>query len=209
MIGIRSWFRLSNNCGYLDNHELPLEANEMPAVEALLEKPVGLDAIAMAAWHVEDAMLGEDVRCASSETTTSRARYQQYFRIVRPGQHICVALLVVSMFFEMPLWCLSARPSLWLYLAPEDACSPGPNKRLFLSNAPLMPPGVYVLIECVIYTALLCLAALERSWRPQFALQPTQLARTALVIVCFVDAIVFAVVLGCVGAQPFRKGTML
>ena len=35
------------------------------------------------------------------------------------------------------------------------------------------------------------------------------MAHLLCVIVCFVDAIVFAVVLGCVGAQPFRLAPYL
>ena len=168
-----------------------------------------LSAVAQAAWLVEDAMLGAAVRDTTHETAASRRFYRQYWKVVQPGQTYALVALVLLSFLEMPLWCISNAP-IFDYLDPAQACTAGPNRRLFLSGVLYLPPGVAIIAELGVCICMIVLAALENRWRPAFAQRPEQRARTLIVVAMIIDTLAFAALLATAkGEQVLRLAPYL
>ena len=111
---------------------------------------------ARAAWFVEDAMIGVfDPVGMLKKRLEHRELYVRYENMVHPERLICVLLLTVVSFVEIPLWCLERRSDVFAWEDARALCAaPG---RVYLSGTDYLPVGATLLAEfaCVGYLATL------------------------------------------------------
>ena len=178
---------------------------QLPGVMSPEESGRFLDEFEIAAWRIEDAMLGLE----RPIPTTKRARdtYLAFLNMETPERAYALAALVALSYFEAPLWCRAALPddSWWEWKAGEAQCPvPADGDYLYLSGLPYLPHGAALLVELACYGYLALLLRKELQWMgvDAFVASRFSLGRGALTVVAVADALVFA--LAPPGALGFR-----
>ena len=138
---------------------------QLPGVMSPEDSGRFLDEFEIAAWRIEDAMLGLE----RPIPTTKRARdtYLAFLNMETPERAYALAALVALSYFEAPLWCRAALPddSWWEWKAGEAQCPvPADGDYLYLSGLPYLPHGAALLVELACYGYLALLLRKELQW---------------------------------------------
>ena len=163
---------------------------------------VKLDALARAAWNVEDAVRGFPPRDYKNATCAQRAAYLLTETLRYPWRGVMLGLLIVLTYLELPLWCLhkhAARSSPWSFSAAQ--CTAPDGSQIYLSGLQYLPIGFSVLLEISIYSFLLVYEFFElRARGPKRFWGTFRRVRAIATLVALLDAIVF----GCVRQSTYR-----
>ena len=99
---------------------------------APVEEDAVLSKFARAAWYCEDAFGYKFDRTLDKKTKKQRDLYVKRENLRYPEHLVCVALLALVSFVEIPLWCLGNRAGLWTWQGHHEVCTaPG---HIYLSN---------------------------------------------------------------------------
>ncbi|KAJ8603754.1 hypothetical protein CTAYLR_000296 [Chrysophaeum taylorii] len=151
-----------------------LTTGEASVSQLTIEQPseVGetLSNVEKAAWLVEEAMVGKfDPEGIEKQTPLRRNLYVRFENMQYPERAICVFLLMLVSFTEIPGWCLANRKGLFVWQNGHRICeAPG---HAYLSGTDYFPVGLTILVEiaCVAYLAFL--AVLETEFEPKVGLK--------------------------------------
>jgi len=153
-----------------------------------------LDTVSKAAWHVEDAVRGFPPRDLSKATYAERDLYIQTEKLRYPWRGICIALLLVLTYLELPLWCLipSAPAYSNIFSFADANCAAPDSGHIYLSGFRYLPIGFSVLVEVALYVFLLVYESFELSSRgPARFLKTFRVFRAGLTVAALLDALVF------------------
>ncbi len=132
-----------------------LHSSDVRYEAAPVEEDAVLSKFARAAWYCEDAFGYKFDRTLDKKTKKQRDLYVKRENLRYPEHLVCVALLALVSFVEIPLWCLGNRAGLWTWQGHHEVCTaPG---HIYLSGIDYWPVGITLLIEvvCVAYLAML------------------------------------------------------
>ena len=156
---------------------------------------------------MEDAMVGkyEPVEMAK-KNVEQRAMYIQYENMVFPERLICVLLLTLVSFVEIPLWCLGNARGLFEWENGHDVCAaPG---HAYLSGTDYLPLGFTLGVElaCVAYLSML--VGMEMSFGQEMSARfKLRCASTGLMAA---DVVIFGTCVVGLGVRPdFRAAPYL
>ena len=168
-----------------------------------------LDKEARAAWFVEDAMVGVfDPVGMLKKRMEHRDIYLKYENMVHPERLICVLLLTLVSFVEIPLWCLEFKRDVFAWEDAHALCrAPG---HVYVSGTDYLPLGATLIVEfaCVAYLATL--VGMSASFGLRNAKDARFRIRAAATGLYAADCVAFATLTLGLGAHPgFRLAPYL
>ena len=120
-----------------------LHSSDVRYEAAPVEEDAVLSKFARAAWYCEDAFGYKFDRTLDKKTKRQRDLYVKRENLRYPEHLVCVALLALVSFVEIPLWCLGNRAGLWTWQGHHEVCAaPG---HIYLSGIDYWPVGVTLL----------------------------------------------------------------
>lgn len=154
-----------------------------------------------AAWLLEDAMEGVFAeKMHATDRQYHREAYIRYENMQYPERVICVFVLLLVSFTELPLWCLSGRSGLWMWQNAHEVCvAPG---HVYLSGTDYLPVGWTLVAEvaAVAYLGYLLLLEMNFSSKQEMRLK----LRSVLTCAYGVDLLAFAVAVSLGWSPWFR-----
>ncbi|KAH8072906.1 hypothetical protein JL720_10993 [Aureococcus anophagefferens] len=138
---------------------------------------------ARAAWFVEDAMIGVfDPVGMLKKRLEHRELYVRYENMVHPERLICVLLLTVVSFVEIPLWCLERRSDVFAW---EDARARSAPRRAASTCRLRIAPGLPLrAVPARVALLAVNVTAIYESFEAVVALLPAFFNVSALLALC-------------------------
>ena len=197
----------------IENFVVPSFAMSMEMRPLTESSPLrGLDTLTnveKAAWLVEEAMVGKfdgDFFTGEHMTREKRELYVKFENMQWPERLICVVVLMLVSFTEIPQWCLANRKGDFIWQNGHRICEPSAPGHVYLSGTDYFPTSWTVAAEIACVGYLFFLAYVEFQFeKPNLRLK----CRGILTIIYVADLILFTLFLICGASPAWRAGPYL